>query len=574
MSTREAIRAAYGAGTFFETTAATPHAQFDSVAEILSELHNDGEINVLTACATPGLDALSRHSFFCFQQIFCRTLPKIHCSTDDAIAACGRMFDRAGADAAAGFIYDALVQWFQESPARVDGGLALIRQEMGISSDVVRSVLLAGATHNAAKATTDALDLSNREDPTIRLPAIWALARVLTADDERLRLLVLRRFTEVVSVPLSERDTAAALDSALHLYRRVGASIADPIAVLLTKACTSSTEILRQTLAYGLSVGLDVYSDTMIDTILPALQKTQGCETHTIQMLDSVLYQWDLDGDRERVLAFLINLLGQEDATFDLEALQSFQQRLSNGPGGLLGWYVVSLLLTGSHRRCEAAVRLLPHKEARAGLDVDLSSFSLSASWVLFLARRILGYCLFKKASATALLLSCLRVVPEQHRQELEDLVLDHFLMNYLGALDSFEATIPADDPAKESIDRLSLRLRAYLAELDRSGPCAAFKPTERERQLQGYRLHDFGRDVQKEAEEKSVLLQLVSKATLLYGTASVVYVHTDAGSEPARQELPLSTFSHAVEWPRLHRLDPVGLQRDIVQFRSESPPG
>ena len=311
----------------------------------------------------------------------------------------------------------------------------------------------------------------------------------------------------------------------------------------------------------------------MIDATFSALRYTDKHDIHTAKAIDSALYQWDLDSDRIRVFEFLANLLTQEDDPLDFEMLSDFRHQLRDQPGDVLGWYVTSLLLTGDHALCTAAERLLPYKETRDGLDIDLCPFSLTPPWLLHLARKILGYCILNKESAAALLLSCLRTVTETDRGELEELVFCHFCLNYLTAIDWFESTTSDHDPAKQSVDRLSSRLRAYVVNLERHGTCAAFRPSDREQRLQDYRRADFQRDVHRKAEQGSLLSALAHKATILYGTSSIAYVYKDADSEPHRQEVSMRSFEHFVEFPRLDVIDPVGFQYNIRLFRSEPPP-
>ena len=483
------------------------------------------------------------------------------------------MFDRAGVDATASSVFAALVQWFQQSPSRVAEGLELVDENTETSSNVVRSVLLGGESHDAAKSTRSALDLSHRASSTIRLPALWVLSRTVPDDDADLLEGVLDRLAAVVTEPLSERDTAAAVDSALHLYRREGERVRDPVESIVTIACRATSPALRQALAYGLSADGASYSENIVDTCVSALQHTQAGEAETVGALDAVLYGWDLDGDSERVVKFLVSLLAQKGSGFDFRSLASFQQKLRDADGDILGWYAISLLLTGRHAVCDVVFGLLPHTGSRAGLDVDLRLFSLSPVRILFLARKILGYCLLKKECAAALLLSCLRVVRSSDQKELEDLVFEHLLMNYPSAIDWMTTNTSTDDPAKGSVDRLATRVRLYTADLEKAGTCVAFAPTETERRLQHYRMGELFRSAHKRAQEDSALLQLIPKANLLYGTGSVIYAQLDPDSKPVRQERPLSTLKHEVEFPRLQELDPVGLQRDLGKFRSEPPP-
>ena len=254
------------------------------------------------------------------------------------------------------------------------------------------------------------------------------------------------------------------------------------------------------------------------------------------------------------------------DATF---------RALRNQPGNVLGWYVVSLvsLLTGDPVPCAAVEQLLPYKQTLEGFDIDLGAFSLPPPWILYLARKVLGYCLLHKESAAALLLSCLRAAPEQDRAELEDLVFNQFLLNYLTGIECFETALGDQNPATDTVNRLSSRLRAYVTALEQFGTCAGFRPSERERQLQGYRRTDFQREVHREAEQGSLLSVLADKATILYGTASIFYIHGDDAGEPDRREVAMGTLEHFLELPRLDAIDPVGFQFNLRRFRAEPPP-
>ena len=573
MYTRQDIIEADDAGSLLETIAATPYAQFDSAVRLLSGLHNCGDIDFLASCEPPPLAALSDHSFFALQRVFCQTLPHIDCSAEAAASACESMFARAGNDGTAGLVYGSLSEWFRQSPSRAEEGLALIHRHRDTHRRLVRPVLLAGPTHDASKYVEEAFNLSNDSHSPVRLDALWALGQIVPAENEPFLTRTIERFNELVDALVSDEDTAIVVEAALNLLHRTDGGIVNAVEPLFEKASRNHAPATRHALATGLLRHRDHYSQAMTDAVFAALQHTINHESHTAKTIDWLLYQWDLDADRKRVLAFLVKLFTQGDDALDLQTLSDFRHQLRGQPGDVLGWYVVSLLLTGEHALCTAAQSLLPFNETRDGLDIDLSSFSLPPRWIPYLARKILGYCILNKESAAALLLSCLRAVPERNLEELEELVFDHFLLNYLTAMGWFESAVSDDDRAKQSVERLSSRLRAYVTELDRCGTCPAFRPSERERQLQGYRQADFHRAVHRKAEQGSLLSILAHKATVLYGTSGVVYVQRDADSEPQRQEVGMGAHEYSFEFPRLDVIDPVGLQYNTRLFRSERPP-
>ncbi len=572
MITREAILAAALTESLLSTIASVSYEETDQLAEVLAELHDDGTLDLLEVFRSDQLPAADP-TFFRFQQVFCLTLPLIRCSVAEAAATCEVLFDKAGNDLAAGQVYDALVNWLQLSPSRSAEGLMFVRSDLDKQTGITRHVLVAGAAHDPEKYAEEALDLSRQPQPHIRQDALLALGRIAPEDDGSILDRITERLEQVIESPGSDRDAACAVGAALQLLDRFGERLVPVVEPLLIKACTNPQPMTCQAITVGLHGGHSSYTEAMIDASFSAMQHVDGDAPVTIQFIDVILSQWDLDGDRQRVLRLLRYLLGNRDNSIDLEALGSFRHKLTNGPADLLGWYVVSLLLAGDHRLSLVACRLLPHNEAPAGLDIDLTEFALDPAWVPFLARKILGYCLAHKAGASALLLSCLRAASDENRADVEALIWSYFLLNYPGEIEWLEGAISADDPAEVSVKRLSSSLARYLEGLQRTGLCSAFQPSARDRLMQVHRQNDLARTIWKEAQERSVMSQLVHRSVLLYGSGSVYYVPADEGSDPQRQEMPLASFQQEIDMPRLEALDPVGLQNTILRFRSEAPP-
>lgn len=572
MITREGILAAASTGVLLDTIASTPYDAADQLAEELAEIHNEGRLDVLKVFRSDEVPS-PNPTFFSLQRVFRLALPRIRCRVAEAAATCQVLFDKGGDDLAAGLVYDALRDWLQRSCRRVEEGLTLVRRDLDNRIGITRHVLVAGAVHEPKKYAEEALDLSRQPQQHIRQDALYALGRMALEDDGSILDRITKRLNEVIESPDSDRDEAIAIGAALELLNRFSERVVRVVEPLLVKACSDPPPITRHAIAVGLQGGHNRYTEAMINASFSAIQQVDGDAPGTIDVIDSILYHWDLAGDRQRVLRFLRHLLSNGDGAIDIEALDSFRYKLTKGPGDLLGWYVVSLLLTGDHRLSRAASRLLPQTEAPAGLDIDLTEFALGSAWIPFLAQKILGYCLVKRAGSSALLLSCLRATSSENRADLETLILSYFLMNYPGEIEWFEEAVSENDPAEDSVERLSSLVARYLEGLQRTGFCAAFQPSARERQLQAHRQADLAREIWKEAQKRSVLSQLVPVSTLLYGSGSVYYVHADEDSDPQRKEMPLSSHHQTIEIPRLQVLDPVGLQYAMVGFRLEVPP-
>ena len=408
MSLREIILSARENGQLLEAIASMRHSEEEAVAGLLAELHNAGEMDLLQACEGTQLGVLPRGRFFDLLRVFCATLPHVRCTTAEAVAACQRFFDQAGEDLTAGVVYRALQEWFSRDVERVDEGLHVVGTKGGVAYGVTRSLLLAGSTHEVGRFVHQGLELSRGPDADTRRAALSALGQ-MTPVQGPLNSAVVDRLQEAIRDTKVEPDQVAAFNATLDLLERSGD--ADPVELqrLVVAACRDPGPSLRHAIAEGLRDRASFFTDTMTEAAFVVIGNTECNRAGTISAIDSILYQWDIDGDRKRVLGLLVKLVGRDQNAVDAKSLSNFRHRIASGPGHLLGWYVVSLLLTGNDKLGNVAAELLPYQETRDGLDIDLSTFGLTQAWVLFLARKVLAYCVLKKEGTAALLLSCLR---------------------------------------------------------------------------------------------------------------------------------------------------------------------
>ena len=574
MNIKESLLLAKDNGKLLSFIVETPYDEHDNLVQVLSDLHNSGYIDFLSDCMSDQLNAISGFPFFRVQQVFCSTLPRLDCNAADATATCRILFERAGNDLAATRVFDSLLEWLQENPDRADEGLELIRRDARVSSQIVTSVILAGARHDIMRYAKEALDYATRRQLPARLGAIAALGAMDIQKCQDILPKVIQCLDDTIENPTSENDTAVALRATFGLLNQLKAEQLDTGRPLVLKACKNPNLNTLHEIIRGIYVNRKVYTEEMIDASLAAIQNYHSGVTSLIHEIDSMLYQWDIDVDRQRIMRFLIAILGKKTHTITIDKLENFNHKLRAKSGELLGWFVVSLLLTGEHQLCLAANQLLPRSDVPDGFDIDLAQFLLDGPMTLFLSRKIIGYCYTNVTCTCAMLMSCMRTVSGDHRGELEKTVFKYFLINYPNAIASFRNHISSpSDPARPSVKRLSQDIGTYLKRLGQNGLCDAFSPSERERQLQHYRLSDTMDKIQREAFERSIISKIAHRSIVLYGTGSVNYVDVGDGSQPRRQVCSSSSVTEAYEIPRLSVLDPVGLDFAIRSLCTEPPP-
>ena len=566
MSTEQVLLSANADGTLLSAISETPYDERETIAKTLSALHNSGSIDFLKACRSSQLGALSDRSFYGLQSVFCSTMPRIDCSPQEAIIVVGIVSERAGS------VIDALRGWFQHTPQRPDRGLELIQSDITAYSHAVKPVLLAEARHDVRKYAAVALYLARQPALKCRLDAVTSLGKMELAQHEDLHVDAVKCFNKMIETPVSESDESTAIGAALSLLKRLGKKSDSLVEPLLLKVRNNPNPSTLHEIVLGINSHKCLYTEKMVDATFSAIASAAQYHAHTVDLIDALLHEWDVEGDRVRVLALIVNMLDRDDDAISMSRLDAFSHKIRSATSGVLRWYVVSMLLTGKPRVCRAANELLPPNDAAEDLDMDLSDLSLDGRKVLFLCRKIIGYCLSNRSGSAALLLSCMRAIPDNYSMELERTVFDYFLINFPVAIDWFEEHVSTEDSAQPMVTRLSNDLRTYLGGIRECGICKAFWPSERQRRLQDYRQMDMWRTIQRDAYERSIVPYIAQKSTVLYGTGSINYLYIGDEITPRRQVSSFASHRHEMEIPRLEVLDPVGLDYAIRRFQSEAP--
>ena len=519
---REELLAAGVDGRLLEHLSTIRYDALDRVAKTLAAAHNSDDLDVLAHFGAEPLEDPEPQTVRKIAQVFRLMLPLIQCTVAEGLESVGHVNRRlrdAGLDDTAHY---ALSEWLRAVEGRAGEALSLVLDDTDVDAGLLQATLVAGDAANAKEFTIKALELSDRPQAAIREAALFAIGQIVPLDDAAVTARTVERLRKAFDASASDGDAEAAIEASFDLFRRAPDRLAPDVESIMATADRKESPSVRRGLALGLFRHRRAFTADMIDLAFSALRHTKNVEHDTVDTIDSVLYEWDLDADRDRVCTLLQSLLTHAENPLSISHLDNLQHRLSEADGQLLGWYVLSLLSSADDRLCRAAAELLPYKEQRVGIDIDLSGALPTSTWVPFLARKVLGYCLFKRECAAGLLLACLREVHEGDRDELEELIFEYFLLNYLHAIEFLEAAVAPGDPAEVSVRRLSERLASYVTALEGLGTCAAFEPSERERYLRAYRERDFWEEARRKAEEGSIFFSLVGhKTVLLYGSAA-----------------------------------------------------
>lgn len=546
----------------------------DALVCALAHIHNTSAIDIVALFRSEQLDQVGSFVFFTLQHVFCSTLPLIDAELPSVVATVRVLVAKAGADGAAFLPNMAFREWCKKSSARAAAGLELIKRDPGLYTDVSAFILEAGAAHDRELYVREAMNIAEDEREEISYAALTAIGRIDLSQHNELQTEVFELIEKKIGERGSDGRVACALTTSLAHLERAPDQLRSRLVRLVESACRRAGDHTRYALAQGLLYQRKALGDEAVDLILSTLTLTSNTEGGTINAIDTALSQWDFTGDGARVFEFLKNLLSKTEDAIEIEDLNSFLSSIQRGAPPPVAWYVASLLLTGEHRLCLAANTMAENVESIDAFDLDLSSFELDDAWRLFLCRKALGYLTLKPRAIAGILIASLRDAGSDARRTIVDLMFNPLLQNFPGLSEPLEcigsnSADTAQPFVQEAIDRLS----AYLRDLKSVGSIPEFRPTENERHLIHQRQADFSRDVRRLAEEKSVLMSLVHRSVLLYGTSSICHVHTSDDAEPRRVEIPLTSHIHTIELPRLDTIDPVGFSYRTFGFRCEPTP-
>jgi len=190
----------------------------------------------------------------------------------------------------------------------------------------------------------------------------------------------------------------------------------------------------------------------------------------------------------------------------------------------------------------------------------------------VFLARKAIGYFFLEPVTAASILISLMRMSPDDKTlEQLGQLLFNPLLVNYTGSAQEYvEAQAPQETgKVKETLDRALGAIAAYLETLRGVPALAALHPGQAHREAYRRYMSESSAASMKEAEKHSVFLNLVSRSTLLYGRKSINYIHSGEGPR-RRMEIPLTSHSIQMEIPRMENLDEHGLNYMLRVFRAE----
>ncbi|TGU74586.1 hypothetical protein E4633_03735 [Geomonas terrae] len=540
----------------------TDKANLEVVEGRCAALHNAGTIDLLQLIEGDSLLGLEGHHFFSASNFYCHIIPELETTPARMMACINALVARGGKDLAANQPNAAFRAWCEKMPERACSVIAAARA--GDQLAVHHLTFALEATKAFAEAREIALEYCDER----RLSAITALGRIDDKDDAS-RAATLAVFSELTESKPDDKQRAMMLNATAAILER-GTDVAPSEAIaLITRLVEGAGTFTMQQSAYILSAYPKALIPEIVECLLKGLAHLQPASEAVINDLDLGLQSLLEHGYDDAPINYVTDLLSREDNHLQLDELQSFMNTLLSGPKERLSRAVVKWLLLGTRSLCNGLLNSLK-TGGMAGpvLEIRSGDLAITSAAQIFLCRKAIGWFFFKPITAASIVVSVLRVCEEETAVQVQKLLTDPLLINYVGVRD-YLGNLTAEDAAKSRVDNCLTENDRYLAAIQDLPLIKELGPSEHKRSIQRLRTFDQMRDAQKAAESQSPLLSMIKRSVLLYGNRSLSFLND--GSDTLRPfEMDLKPYSISFEMPRMDIVDPVGLDYTIRVFRGE----
>lgn len=571
---KEILISASKSGNFldavYDSYLAVPDKREDLPLEI-AVLHNDGHINVVAEFSKLENTQEGGPDFFMTRRIFEKALPYINAPLRDVMYCVLHLHKAAGQDMAAGIIFDGYIAHCEKDPVRPLEAMKLIENEHDQFADILPATVVAGSRIDNPYYLAELLRLSQHPAKVLRQRAVFSLSRIewpkgASVPEEALAGL------EKSATENDDEILASVIKSAFTFYQQDKTTEAQ-VTALIDNALSKGDEYALHAGSAILGFETKEIPAPLLDVILGHLKRVKPMNKSTLDNIDfgiATLLKADLP---EKALRFLEEFLLLHTGTLTIKVFDSAASEILRNRT-LLSKVTTRWFLNGARVLCESVNEIggMLHNGSLL-IDVDADELTTKdVTHMVFVARKAIGYFFGKPVTAASILISLMRMVPDDETLEhLGQLLFDPLLVNYTGSAQEYvEAqTQQETGKVKETLDEVLAAIAAYLETLRGIPSLAALHPGQAHREAYRRYMSESSAVSMKEAEKHSVFLNLVSRSTLLYGRKSINYVHGGEGP-PRRMEIPLTSHSVQMEIPRMANLDEHGLDYILRVFRAE----
>lgn len=519
---------------------------------------------LITEADVEALRALSGFRFFDVQFTLCQLIPHLVATPTEMMALVSMLVELGGEGGMANEPNAAFRKWCFANDRRLEEVIISARAGDPIA---LRHLVFA----LEAKAEVEEAFRSAAADGEERTAGVLALSRITLDECDAARAI--DSIITIVSTS-SPTETAGLIKAALDIAGKHSKLDRTALATALDNLSASEDAHAIHLMATALFSHYDEMSEPEIASCLRGIQSVDPANIRTVQLIDNALHRlWPRHPDKVgQVIAALISNTKGQVGNSTLNRIWSADD---HDQDNALVRLATEWLRDGDYYCCLAlASQVSEINRISPCFMVMPDVLPLDPTEQIFICRKALGYFfLSAPMTAAAWIVAVLRR-GDPAAQDVAELLFDPLLVNYGGMLKNWLVKLLDEEALGNDAIRDALqRAQEVWDGFDAAREVVELEPSSSRRALVRFQEAEVAERIPQSAREQSIIGQLMTTQTLLYGNRSSFSIRDGEGNRHP-QIINLAQVSFSSELPKGLFFDPVGIERKLHVFRHEKRVG
>lgn len=546
--------------------------EFRAFTDLLAEMHNRGQIDLVSGLSPDILSRFSGMMGFQGQRVYEGVLGKLDISLSTLMEIIEHLLtpleNRHG-------ISKILTTWCHRRRDRIAQMFELVEADEQICQkfQILKAAISEACQFDDGHHVQRIYSYLEHANPSYRIQTAQGL-RYAHFQEEATWPATLDFLRLTLDHDQAEELRASVLEAVLCWFEVAPATAHPVIQAFIAQITQFLTPAVTTEIAKTLGHNSRHLPQPLFDSLLTVLQNAR-LQIGDCNFLDTLLGHLMRSGESGRVRTFLGRLLSKRDETseYRLSHFQDVVRELMQGDPVTLSAWVISWLRTGNHRLCSDVQQGLFFGREEPYCFIPGSAPLTLEPWEYgFVARKAVGYLFSYPTSLASFLVLLGASAPAHEREVIRDLLFDPVLINYPDlAHGCLAVSADANDLAGGMVKSALGLFDVYLAGVNNVGALNELKPPALHRQLEYERHSDQVQQAVDEGRKASFFADIFVERTLLHGNGAISLIPKHGKLKPIETEA--THFSHKLNLPCQYFYEPVALHRRIYLYKVESRP-
>lgn len=541
----------------------------DELGRVLAYMHNDGKLDIV-AEYTKLRRSVVEQKFFTIRHVLSDALPLLKAPSKDIWTCIKHIIKEAETDLSAFWIEEAFTKFCKASPERPVEMIDLELENFDSTVQLLSSSLYAGSTFDLSRYLNKALDLFSNQTIEIVQAAIFAIGRMDFGGDVE---LITKAFGSIQTKCLSNISSDTLLATALMTLNKLTQlepSLTSQLMAFINMNASSDNILFIHATTEILSRDHSLLSKDIKSALLEVAKLVKAENNKSISNLDFYLSDCSKD-DFLTVVDIIEFIFINTKFTISINNFINLRNTLVQSPYQNLEFLITRWFLKRDISYGKMCLDCFSEEEDGRDIELRFDSSLLNQENIhLYLVKKACGWFFTKPITATSLITSLIETGSDEELGEMANIVFNPLLISYSGGVKDYLLRLKESSTPKviSFCDEVLSRFVIYHEGLSEALKLKELKPSVEHRELYN-RLHEQQmNELMVKARERSFFASLFHESVLLYGRKSINYIYR--GDHRTRQETPLHTISHSIEFPSMSHLDPHSLDEILLVFRLE----